>query len=142
MIGDAIVYFATLVTMLSVIASGLNDHLVDATDMVEVNHMHSREGEPTFTQVIFWDWDQEDSKYHVRAWTMDEKVRFYRGSVVYFDSSLNATRVIRYRYFKESWTQNDPERADKEHVAETERIKLVQRVLKPVEPMILPEVDQ
>jgi hypothetical protein len=140
MIGDCMVYLATLLVVLSVVTSSCEPAIVEHTDMVEVNHFHNIQGDPAFTQVIFWKWYHDKAEYHVRSWTMHEKLSISGKTVSFFDGQSH--RKITSAHFKESWSQSDPERADKEHVAETERIRLVPRVIKPVEPMILPEVDQ
>ena len=139
MIGDMIVHAATILVVMSVITSSCEPTIVEHTDMIEVNHLHTLDGEPTFTQVIFWKWYEDKSEYHCRAWTMNEKLSFNGKTAAFMEGKT--PRRVRATHMKESWTQYDPERTDKEYVAETDRVKLVQRALKPVEPMILPEVE-
>ena len=137
MIGDMVVYLAALLTMVSVVASDLSRRTVEAVDCVEVNHFHTSQGEPAFVQLILWDWDQEDSAYHVRAWKMIEAIEPMptrsngRWFVRYHDRTDHLDRVIVCRQGKESWTQNDPERDDKRMWPETMRQRLVRHVIVP-----------
>lgn len=149
MIGDCMVYLATLVTVIGVVTSSCEPAIVEHVDMVEINHLHDANGKPLIIQWIFWEWYEDESNCHVRlykeAYEHDREKLMRVGDFTRFDfwdGSTESHRRIFVSHTKESWSQVDPERADKEHVAETERIRLVQRVLKPVEPMILPEVDQ
>lgn len=132
------VYLATLLVVLSVVTSSCEPAIVEHTDLVEVNHFHNIQGDPAFTQVIFYKWYEDRSAYHARAWVMYDKLSIYGRTVYFFDGKHH--RRITASHFKESWSQTDPERADKEHVAETERIKLVQRTIrKDPQPIVIPE---
>jgi hypothetical protein len=137
MIGDCIIYMATLTTMVSVVATDLSRRAVEHVDCVEVNHFHSIQGEPAFTQLILWDWDQEDSAYHVRSWKMIEAnepmpmKQDGRWFVRYHDRTDHLDRVVVCRHGKESWTQNDPERDDKAAWPEIMRQRLVRYVIVP-----------
>lgn len=109
-------------------------------DQVEVNHYHDCNGREAFTQIIFWKWYQDDQEYHVREWKLQdakESIEIIRGRVVtvrFRDQTEKIDRVIIAECFKESWTQVDPERLDKETLAEGERIRFVRSKVTPVPP--------
>lgn len=44
--------------------------LVDHADEIEINHLHRTDGCHTFTQVIFWEWDQSYGRHQIIAWRM------------------------------------------------------------------------
>lgn len=130
MIGDTIIWLSTLYVMASVVVMPLRDNAItEQVDMIELNHLHDQNGEPTFDQIIFWKWHQDEAAYHVRAWTMGDHAFVYRrpAFAIFPDAANRTTRKIRTVHFKESWTQIDPERADKHGLNEDHRLRLIRQ---------------
>lgn len=93
----------------------------ESVDMIEVNHVHSSQGNLCFTQLIFWGWDYCENKYHVRAWSMLDATsnanmmvnyRSNRTHIRWSNIADKVSRDISAIHFRESWTQHDPERQD------------------------------
>lgn len=93
--------------------------ITQSTDMVELNHKYSEQGNHTFSQVIFWERIPATGKYRVRDWVLVEmqeslnRIPIRRNGVwetafvrdgIYYD--------VRSNLFRESWTQTDPEIED------------------------------
>jgi len=99
----------------------------ESCDMIELHHMHDAVGERSFEQIIFWDWDERRSEYHVRAWRIiqsDERP-IKQGNRWYISWNDNQTRrSFVSSHYRESWLQRDPERDDKREHPESERIAL------------------
>ena len=109
---------------------------VDQCDVVELNHFHDITGKPCFDQLIFWEWDAANREMIVKAWRMqnEPEVTLLRdcGGIVatWFDRETRCHREVRASHFRESWTQHDPERANRKLRHETERTGLIKRVAK------------
>jgi hypothetical protein len=135
--GWMVVFFALAV-------GGVRDshQAVEQVDLIELNHFHDCLGRHVYDQVIFYEWSEEQREYHVRAWCLVEDreaanrrpsqsysdERFY---VRWYDRDQNLNRCIASLYFRESWTQVDPERANKRLLDERQRTSLVKRRLDP-----------
>lgn len=92
----------------------------DRCDAVEVNHVYDGDGEPVFTQLIFWDFDSRESRYHVRAWRL-VKCRsclperdWQRGGWVCAWQDGDTFREVRAASRQETWTQWDRELLERE----------------------------
>lgn len=92
----------------------------DACDLIEVNRFYDENGKLVFDQVIFWDWKPIEGEYHVAAWRLlkSEEQKPYRSPVcdcwetVWHDGDV--LRRVRAPYVRETWTQFDPELANRE----------------------------
>lgn len=86
-----------------------------SVDEVELHHFYSEAGEHTWSQVIFWDWDDDLAMFVAVSYRMvrDGKPSVRRDGVgggyvvVWMDEHL--LRAVRSKSFKESWLQFDPE---------------------------------
>jgi hypothetical protein len=114
--------------------------LNDYCEVIELNHFHDYAGHHNYDQYIFWTFVESDNEYHVRAWAIvDQKDtprvydagRFVR--IHYYDHIHTANRTITARYFRESWTQNDPERDDKKSLDESLRVALTKRTVREIQ---------
>ena len=126
-------------------------------DMIELNHYYDLKGRIVFDQIIFWEKWPSNGKYHVRAWCLadDNSNKFENRRPIYDyqtdlwvvnwnDTDAELRRKLTTSVYKESWTKTDPERDDKKHHNESNRIKLIQRVekLKVQEPVPEPTGPQ
>jgi len=114
-------------------ASVAHDHC----DLVELNHFHDFQGRNVYDQVIFYEWNPEHSRYHVRSWAISEndkipKRNYANGTwrTCYTERESNIERVITSTHFRESFTQTDPERDNKRLLDERLRHGLNKRLVK------------
>ena len=123
---------------LSVLAipSGSNS-ASEYVDLIELNHFYDHKGQHVYDQVIFYERSAETGRFQVRAWCLVEdrhplnrrpvknaNTDLYQ--VDWADNDQGMTRHITSRLYRESWTQLDPERANKKILDERSRISLIQ----------------
>ncbi len=110
----------------------------ETVDLIELNHFHDEQGRPVYDQVIFYEWSASQAKYHVRAWCLVEPKEIVsrrpihshhddRYHVRWFDNDQNIHRHISSPLYRETWTQTDPERANKKILDERNRTALYKR---------------
>ena len=115
-----LVCFAIAALILSAILPQPDGVLRDAVDLIEVNHFYDDCGRLVFDQAIFWDWSEDESCYHVRAWRLIKQVEqlprrdHARGgySVLWHDGEV--IRQLLASGVQETWTQWDPEMRERE----------------------------
>ncbi|MFO1063883.1 MAG: hypothetical protein U0892_08480 [Pirellulales bacterium] len=123
---------AFLLPLLAVAAapSDRETRLNQRVDLIEFNHFYDDLGRHAYDQVIFYEWSDEYARYNVMAWCLVENddsripVKSRNGGdyvVRWFDRDAKAEREIRSRLYRETWTQFDPERADKRLLEEVPR---------------------
>lgn len=117
----------------------------EKVDLIELNHFHDSNGSFVYSQVIFYEWNYELNEYCVRQWTiLDQRVTISRNhnnntySVRYKDDNERVERLIVSDFFRESWTQKDPERYNKKILDENLRKLFIKRKLKEEEVIKLP----
>ncbi len=101
-------------------------------DLIELNHFIDQEGREVFRQVLFYDWSPRHRQYIVRAWRLvksESLIPRRRWSppgyeCVWHDDGI--LRQVTAGSYRETWTQHDPERANRLVVAEEDRIPLLQ----------------
>lgn len=102
----------------------LDDVIRDECDLIELNHVYDCDrGTKRFTQLIFWEWESERSRYRVvdykmlsvecganqsRLWSIERCGQDWQARL----SEGGKTRQVTATSFRESWTENDPERDD------------------------------
>jgi hypothetical protein len=105
-------------------------------DAIELSHIYDAKGSLIFDQVIFYERTPVTGKFQVRAWCLvedrehlnrrpvkNEETGIYQ--VDWYDTDKKILRKLTSRIFRESWSQVDPERADKKFHDERNRIALV-----------------
>lgn len=107
----------------------------DHCDLIEHNSFHDCLGRHVYDQIIFYEWNPSLDRYHVRAWVLSDgdkqPQRDYRTGlfvVRYTDWDSRLERVITATHYRRSYTQIDPERANKKLIDESERHGLVKRL--------------
>ena len=91
----------------------------EQVDVVEVNHFYDEKGRHVFDQVIFYDWK---CNYHELAdWRLikNESQRPVNGRMLFYDQ--DTLRKITARTQRETWTQYDPELAERERLPKERR---------------------
>ncbi len=107
------------------------DIAVDSVDLVEVNHVYDAQGKPVLVQAVFYDWRPQQGEYHVRAWRLlkseDQRpMRDFRRNdwvMVFHDGGL--LREVRAANFRETWTQYDVERIERDRMPQEYRTGLL-----------------
>ena len=114
-----------------------NNSVDELVDLIELNHFYDQRGCLVYDQVIFYERAPETGRFQVRSWCLVEdredlnrrpvknhKTQLYQ--VDWFDTDQRLLRKITSRLYRESWTQIDPERANKKIHDERSRIAMVQ----------------
>lgn len=108
--------------------------LHERVDLIELNHFFDDLGRPAYDQVIFYEWSPDYQRFHVIAWClvdeelhrMPSKVHGRGGYAVrWYDRDARIDREVKARLYRETWTQVDPERANKKWIDEKYRISLL-----------------
>jgi hypothetical protein len=107
------------------------DIACDCVDLVEVNHVYDFQGKPVLVQAVFYQWRPQQGEYHVRAWRLlksdDQRPTrdFGRGDwvMVFQDGAL--LREVRATMFRETWTQYDVERVERDRLPQEYRAGLL-----------------
>ena len=104
--------------------------LEDRVDLVEVNHFHDESGKHVFDQLIFYDWCRRVCRHQVVAWRLikgpsplprrDWERRDY--ACTWSDSGV--LRSVRAASLRETWTQYDPELAERDMLPLSQRREL------------------
>lgn len=104
--------------------------LTEQVDLIELNHFVDDEGREVFRQLVFYDWSNLESRFHVRAWRLvkhDHQVprQFWkprRYECQWHDEGV--CKVVRSTQFRETWAQQDPERTNRKFLPEDQRVPL------------------
>lgn len=120
----------TVVLLFAAIALGSNPQAInvrDQVDLIEVNHFHDDQARLVFDQVIFYEWSPSKSRHQVQAWRLlktprQTPRRDYRlGDYVTRWTDGETEREVRAATFRETWTQTDPELAEREFLPKERR---------------------
>lgn len=120
-----------LASLLLIIAGTVprDDVLRESTDLVELNHFYDDCGKLVFDQTIFYDWHPAESRYHVRAWRLTKQAGLVplqvgpKGWVCRWQDG-EQLRWVWSHSFRETWTQYDPELAEREILPKERRREL------------------
>lgn len=108
--------------------------LSQRVDLIELNHFYDDRGRHAYDQVIFYEWSPDYRRYHVVAWCLVENnlgrmpTRDHdRDAYVvrWYDRDARMQRSVWSPAFRETWSQTDPERANKKLMDEKHRISLL-----------------
>lgn len=100
-------------------------------DLIELHHSYDEVGRHVFDQLVFYDWSEEHAQYRVIAWRMVKRdsqlpVRNWRTHeyrCVWQDDGV--LRDVRAPLYRETWSQHDPERANRRLFPEASRPDLL-----------------
>lgn len=117
--------------LLAAIATVPHDFVArDTVDVLELNHFYDENGRPVFDQIIFWDWSPEECRFQVRAWRLLRspwQIPFYdhrRGQFITIWLDGDSLRRVAADSFRETWTQVDPEMAERASLPRESRREL------------------
>lgn len=113
---------------------GSQVELNQSVDLIELNHYYDDSGRHAYDQIIFYEWSPDYRRYHVIAWclvendldrmpTYDSHSELHR--VSWQDRDLKLRRTVSSKLYRETWSQTDPERANKKLLEEKYRISLL-----------------
>ena len=99
-------------------------------DLIELNHFLDDTGRHVFDQLVFYEWSPQRSAFRVIAWRMVKRpeqwpVRTWAPvgyRCIWQDEGV--LREIWSSAFRETWTQSDPERENRQFFSETRRPEL------------------
>jgi hypothetical protein len=91
----------------------------EQVDVAEINHFYDDKGRHVFDQVIFYDWI--GFTHMVRDWRLikSESQRPVNGKMLFYDQET--LRKITASSQRETWTQHDPELAERERLPKERR---------------------
>lgn len=105
--------------------------LTQSVDLVEVNHYFDEAGKPVFDQLIYYDWDHQATRYSVIAWRLiknSNQMPIKQAGADSFASAWHDGKSLRIIYadrMYESWTQFDPENAERAFLPKDQRADLI-----------------
>lgn len=120
-------------------AKDLNS-VVQRVDLIELNHRYDDQGRHCFDQVIFYEWSPDYRRYHVVAWCLVDQGltrrpaldhNKHRYVVRWEDRDTGQHRVIWAPIYRETWSDWDPEKANKELMDEKYRVSLMRQQARP-----------
>lgn len=86
----------------------------DRVDLIERNHFHDGDGREVFRQEIGWDWDGH--QHRVVFWRLSSGMTFQERPPQLTWSDGRLVRQVRAVYWRETWTQFDPELLQREEL--------------------------
>ena len=122
-----------MIPLLAILAASILPHedtARESVDLIEVNHFYDEHGRLVFDQVIFYDWSSSDSRYNVRAWRLIKNPSqlpqrdWQAGGHAATWQDGEQIRTVRSQSIRETWTQYDPELAEREILPKEKRKEL------------------
>lgn len=96
-------------------------------DRVELNHYSH--GEHVFDQLIFYSWSSQRKRFDVREWRLKKSDSMVpvprRGGYMLRWHDDGVLREVTTNSFRETWTQYDPEVIEREHLAQDQRLPVL-----------------
>lgn len=116
----------------------LANTVAEYVDLIELNHFYDQGGKLVYDQVIFYERAPETGRFQVRGWCLVEDREYLNRrptknlqtglyQVDWYDADYCVLRKVTSRLYRESWTQIDPERADKKIHDERLRITMARK---------------
>lgn len=105
--------------------------LEQRVDLIELNHFVDEDGREVFQQVIFYDWSRMNRRFHVRAWRLvkhESQIPIRHWKPSRYECTWHDEGVLRRVWapqLRETWSQTDPERVNRELLPEDQRIPLL-----------------
>jgi len=99
----------------------------DRVALIELNHFYDDNGGLVFDQVIFYEWCDRTCRFNVRAWRLLKSPKQIpvrdqrRGRYVAIWHDGDILRHVDAPSFRETWTQYDPELAERKFLAKDKR---------------------
>ncbi len=98
----------------------------EEVDLIELNHFYDENGRHVYDQVIFYEWASDLQEFHVRAFCLVDaresvraqpihRIESDRWRVRWYDKEHRVLKQNDSHFFRETWSQVDPERLDKKN---------------------------
>lgn len=104
------------VVILFFLVTSMQDLLTESDgvcDLVEINHCHDpKTHKLLYTQLIAWDWFPDYKRYNVQQWILVNDWKRVSGGVVADAEGKNLIVRLRCDFYRETWTNHDPERSN------------------------------
>ena len=107
----------------------------ETVDLIELNHFMDPGGREVFRQVIFYDWNAEQNRFHVRSWrlvkdpsTLPQQQWRPAGFFVSWIED-DRLRVVWAPKMRHTYSSRDPERVNRQYLAEEDRQPLFQKTM-------------
>lgn len=85
-------------------------------DLIELNHYRPADGCQVFDQLIFWEWSPDYRRYHAMGWVIvDQPTQLPAKDAQGYAVRVNRfgrDYIVRSAKYRETTTQNDPERVN------------------------------
>lgn len=127
---NGVIFLAWFVN--SLLSGGAAEETViqQRVDLIELNHFLDNTGRHVFDQVVFYQWSEEQQIYHVKAWRLVKSPRQLpqrqwnpdRYRCLWHDDGV--LREVWAPLYRETWSQKDPERVNRQWLAEKQRVEL------------------
>ncbi len=108
-----------------------SDNVVfEHVDLIEINHYYDDKGQHVFDQLIFYDWSPQSCRFDIRDWRLLKSpaqipVRnWHRGDYEATWHDGNKLRKVQADAVRETWTQYDPELAQRTALPKEKRREL------------------
>lgn len=105
-----------------------DDIVRDRCEVIEHNGFYDDQGHLVFDQLIFYDWSPERSRYQVRAWRLlkaqSQLPEFVNGQWRCQWLDGETTRCVTAPSYRRTWTQFDPELAERDVYPKEKRREL------------------
>ena len=99
----------------------------DHFSVLELNHLYDHNGNHVFSQVLFMDFNGRESRYEVQAWRLTDPRygprKTANGAEAIFHDK-GTLRKVTADSVRESWTQDDKELLDRNHLPPERRREL------------------
>lgn len=102
----------------------------ERVDLIELNHFIDEDGREVFRQVIFYEWSEPQRRFHVRAWRLvksEDQIPKRRWNPRRVECTWHDDGYLRQVWapnLRETWTQRDPERVNRQYLPEDQRVPL------------------
>ena len=126
------IFSATVVLLSCCGVAPQADLSTERVDLIELNHFFDDQGRHVFDQMIFYDWSAEHNRYQVRAWRLLKSASqqprhdWERDVYVATWQDGDLMRNVQAQTMRETWTQYDPELAEREYLPKELRRELSQ----------------
>lgn len=103
---------------------------VAKVDLIELNHFVDDEGREVFRQLIFYDWSDTKKRFLVRSWRLVKSAdqlprQTWKPSRHYVVWTENGSiRRVEAPQLRQTWSQKDPEKVNREFLPEDQRVPL------------------
>jgi len=109
--------------------SSITFDMTQEVDLLELNSLYDNNDQRVFEQMIYYEWDRVDNRYHVVDWRLlkhrgmipIKQGRYYE--TIWMDG--DQLRRVRAKYYRKTWSRTDPEIGERERLPKDQRRGLI-----------------